>query len=337
MVKKPIAWETGAKLEEHSKRKHKVIREYLARYLAVRCQYPLQARFRVAIVDGFAGGGRYKCGTPGSPIIFLEELRIATEVFNLKRQSDGMPSLDIECLLVLNDYNKDAIELLKNNAAPVIAQIKQDTPRLHLRVEYFNKKFEVVYPDIKELLERGKYQNVLFNLDQCGTGKVDVDTIRDIATSFTSAEIFYTFGIETLLAFLQKSDPNALAKQLNPFGVQVTELKKLDGLLNKNAWLGAAERVVFDSFRGCANYVSPFSIHNPQGWRYWLIHFASSYRAAKNITTFYIKIAAHKPTLVVPDSTCLLMILARRGACFMFSTKRDERRQESNCMTISLA
>lgn len=25
--------------------------------------------------------------------------------------------------------------------------------------------------------------------------------------------------------------------------------------------------------------MSPFSIHNPDGWRYWLIHFANSYRA----------------------------------------------------------
>jgi hypothetical protein len=36
---------------------------------------------------------------------------------------------------------------------------------------------------------------------------------------------------------------------------------------------------VFDAFRMCARYVSPFSINNPQGWRYWLIHFANAYRA----------------------------------------------------------
>jgi three-Cys-motif partner protein len=279
MVKKPISWKTGAKLEEHSKRKHKVVREYLARYLTVRCQLPQQSRFRIAIVDGFAGGGRYKCGSPGSPIIFLEELRIAAETFNLKRQDEGMSPLDIECLLILNDYDGDTIELLKTNTAPVIAHIKQDISKLHLRVEYFNEKFEVAYPSIKQLLERGRYQNVLFNLDQCGTSKVDADTISDIVASFTSAEIFYTFGIETLLAFLQKSDSNALARQLAPFGVTVADLSELDGLMSKSAWLGAAERIVFDSFRGCANYVSPFSIHNPEGWRYWLIHFANSYRA----------------------------------------------------------
>ena len=54
---------------------------------------------------------------------------------------------------------------------------------------------------------------------------------------------------------------------------------ELNDLLSKPAWLGAAERSVFNAFRSCAPYVSPFSIHNPDGWRYWLVHFATSYRA----------------------------------------------------------
>ena len=49
--------------------------------------------------------------------------------------------------------------------------------------------------------------------------------------------------------------------------------------MSNNDWLGAAERLVFASFRNCATYVSPFSINNPDGWRYWLIHFANNYRA----------------------------------------------------------
>jgi len=69
-------------------------------------------------------------------------------------------------------------------------------------VEYREKKFEVVYPEIKQLIEKGSYQNVLFNLDQCGTSKVDIDTITKHRRIFASAEIFYTFGIETLVSFL---------------------------------------------------------------------------------------------------------------------------------------
>ena len=279
MVEKQYAWKTGATLEEHSKRKHKVVGEYIARYLAVRCQLPQQSRFRLAIVDGFAGGGRYKDGSPGSPVIFVDELRRAVESFNARRLVERMSPLDIECLLVLNDFASETVELLKENLAPLLAEISQNVPRLHIRVEYFNSEFESAYPRIKQLIEVGSYQNVLFNLDQCGTSKVDIKTIVDIIGSFASAEIFYTFGIETLISFLNKSDPDALAKKLEPFGVSGSQLAELSQLMSRPAWLGAAERIVFDAFRGCARYVSPFSIHNPNGWRYWLIHFANSVRA----------------------------------------------------------
>jgi three-Cys-motif partner protein len=279
MVEKRYSWKTGATLEEHSRRKHKIVREYFARYLAVRCQRPVQTKFRLAIVDGFAGGGRYKCGSPGSPIIFMEELRVATEELNIKRHSEGMAPLDIECFLILNDFESEAINILKEHMAPILADIAQNVPKLHLQVKYLSKPFEEAYPEIKEALERGEYKNVLFNLDQCGHSKVELETITDVIASFASAEIFYTFGITSLLTFLQKSDPNRLSKALDPLGVREADLEQLDAVMNEDAWLGAAERLVFESFKRCSKFHSPFSINNQQGWRYWLIHFASSYRA----------------------------------------------------------
>ncbi len=116
-------------------------------------------------------------------------------------------------------------------------------------------------------------------LHQCGHSKVELETITDIIASFSSAEIFYTFGITSLLTFLQKSDPKRLSKALDPLGVREADLAQLDAVMNKDAWLGAAERLVFESFKRCSKFHSPFSINNQQGWRYWLIHFASSYRA----------------------------------------------------------
>lgn len=164
MVEKKYSWNTGATLEDHSKRKHKIVRQYFARYLAVRCQLPMQSKFRLAIVDGFAGGGCYNCGSPGSPLIFVEELRAATEKLNIERQSGGMAPLDIECFLILNDFEPQAIGELKENLAPLLAEIKQQVPKLHIQVEYMTKPFEEAYPQIKQLLERGEYKSVLFNL-----------------------------------------------------------------------------------------------------------------------------------------------------------------------------
>lgn len=104
-------------------------------------------------------------------------------------------------------------------------------------------------------------------------------TLIDIMRSYPSAEIFYTFAIESLLAFLRASEPMALASQLASINLSESDLRNLEGGMNKKTWLGVAEKLVFGAFWSCAPFVSPFSINNPDGWRYWLIHFANSYRA----------------------------------------------------------
>ncbi|MFZ5793811.1 MAG: three-Cys-motif partner protein TcmP [Pseudomonadota bacterium] len=279
MAEKPYEWADGATLEDHSRRKHKILREYFSEYLTVRCKLPQQERFRLAIVDGFAGGGRYQCGTAGSPLIFVEELKRAIEAVNVQRAAQGLGLIEIECLLILNDHNRDAIEALKANIAPLQAEIVENVPKLHLRIAYLTEAFEAVYPQMKALLDQGRYRNVLFNLDQCGHSHVQRQTLLDIMRSYHSVEIFYTFAIEALVSFLQKSDPVQLAAQLRPFDIDSTNLNTLNGAMSKSNWLGAAERVVFETFRTCAPFVSPFSINNPDGWRYWLIHFGNFYRA----------------------------------------------------------
>lgn len=172
------------------------------------------------------------------------------------------------------------IDILKGRVEPLVAAARAEVPKLHLQVVYFDKPFEELYPEAKALLAQGRYQNVLFNLDQYGHSDVEAKTITDIGTSFSSAEVFYTFAISSLLAFLPKSNPALLAKHLSFLGATPTNISVLESQMSKNEWLGAAERLVFEAFRSCAQFVSPFSINNPSGWRYWLIHFANNnYRA----------------------------------------------------------
>ena len=97
--------------------------------------------------------------------------------------------------------------------------------------------------------------------------------------SYRSAEVFYTFAIDSLVSFLRKSKPAQLAKQLTHIGLDRSDLKCFEGTISNRSWLGAAERLVFEAYRTCAPFVSPFTINNPDGWRYWLIHFANFYRA----------------------------------------------------------
>lgn len=278
MAKKHYDW-ASSKLDEHSKRKHKILREYFRQYLITRCKKPVQERFRLAVIDGFSGGGQYSCGSYGSPLIFIDTLKNAFIEINAARAVNGMKLVEIECLLVFNDSVKETMELLKTNVAPLLAEIKANHPTLHVQVHFFNGAFDQIYPDIKAMLNTGRYGSVMFNLDQYGSSDVNRETIRDIFQTWKSAEAFLTFSIEAVLSFLSTDkDKNSVLTQDQNLLNEIYALKETH-VLSKDSWLGLAEKKIFLELRGCATHTSPFSINNPSGWRYWLIHFANNYRA----------------------------------------------------------
>lgn len=280
MSEDPYTWTEGAILKVHSKRKHKILCEYLEKYLWVRCRIPFMSRFRLAIVDGFAGGGRYKCGAAGSPVLILQTIQDTVNEISVVRASQGMSELNVDIFMILNDVDSAAVEMLKTNVAPVQASIKETMSNLNVTIQYHSEMFEKLYPKVKEqLAANGHKSSVLFNLDPCGHSHVTTATISDILTTYSSGEIFFTFAIQSLISFLQKDNREKLEAQLKPYGVTVKELNDLDGIVKNQKWLGAVEKIVFERFKQYSQYSSPFSINNPDGWRYWMIHFANNYRA----------------------------------------------------------
>lgn len=89
MAIKHHAWK-DAKLDEHSKRKHKILREYFRQYLITRCRLPQREKFRLAVIDAFADGGKYSCGSYGSPLIFIEELKNSLVEINIGRATKAV-------------------------------------------------------------------------------------------------------------------------------------------------------------------------------------------------------------------------------------------------------
>lgn len=170
MVVKSYTFSQGAKLDDHTKQKHKILRQYFERYLTVRCQLPQQSKFRLAIVDGFAGGGRYEDGSPGSPIILPKRsLKLQRASMFDAQQTKWLSCRSSVCLSSTTRTRQ--LEFLKSQMAPLLAALKDSVPKLYLKVVYLNQEFETAYPEIKTLLETGRYPNVLSISINVGTRK----------------------------------------------------------------------------------------------------------------------------------------------------------------------
>lgn len=277
MAKKAIDWKNGAVLEDHTRKKHKILREYFRYYLLTRCQHPRMDSFKLFVFDGFSGAGRYGCGSAGSPIIFVEVLDSAVKEINLIRLKKGLKSVFIECRLLLNDSDESVIQQLKENLSPILIRLNNENSSLKLIVEYHVDTFENTYSKTKEHLL--VFKNAFFNLDQCGYSHVNTKIIKDIIRSWRSPEVILTFMITSLLTYLSPSKGVTNVHLEKGIKSKIDKILSDDNLLTKPEWLGEAEKILFSHLKSCAKFVSPFSINNPDGWRYWLMHFASNYRA----------------------------------------------------------
>ena len=76
-------------LKAHSIAKLEVLRSYIEDYIVILCTgNPGQDRFRLTVVDGFAGGGIYEGQKVGSPFVLLEAVKVA-EQFLTERKAQA--------------------------------------------------------------------------------------------------------------------------------------------------------------------------------------------------------------------------------------------------------
>ena len=275
MPERRYDWD-AAVLGEHSRKKHEILEEYFRRYLFERCKHPRRRTFRFAIVDAFSGAGKYDDDSPGSSLIFAETVFRAAKEINLDRAVKGLPIVDFACLMIVNDSDKDALRDLDQRLAPFRTGLDD---HVDFQTMAFPGEFEVVADAILATVRNRRFQSVLYNLDQYGYSDVTLTTLRRLAVSAQSVEIFLTFAVQAMLTYLSRNDPDAVLRRLRHLGIERKELETIDRWSSKPEWLGAIERLVFDQLGQSAPFVSPFSINNPSGWRYWLMHFARRHRA----------------------------------------------------------
>jgi Protein of unknown function (DUF5131) len=121
--------------------------------------------------------------------------------------------------------------------------------------------------------------------------------------------------------------PRTVTERLRPLGVSPRRLSTLEGMMSNANWLSTAERIVFEAFKNCAPYVSPFSINNPDGWRYWLIHFANSYRARPEYNNILHDNKTAQAHFGRSGLSMLSYDTAQEGALYLFD---EQGRQEAH-------
>jgi three-Cys-motif partner protein len=100
-------------IRPHSLAKHRVLKSYLERYVAILTSNPRQEQLRLTLVDGFAGGGKYldsrsKEERPGSPLIMLDAMQSAATQAQKARSKSF--NLDVEYFFI--EKNPDSFEYL---------------------------------------------------------------------------------------------------------------------------------------------------------------------------------------------------------------------------------
>ncbi len=101
-------------------------------------------------------------------------------------------------------------------------------------------------------------------------------------------------------------------------------------LITKKEWLGDAELIVYSHFKQCAPYVSPFSINNPNGWQYWLMHFANSHRARQVYNDILHKDSAVQAHYGRPGLSMLSYDPSKEGQLYLFDA--DSRENARNAL-----
>lgn len=273
-------------IQEHSKVKHAVYRDYLRRYLLEVTKNPARDGIHINIVDGFAGGGVYVTGKEhtryyGSPILLIDMLH----EMQVELQAQRTKTFTLDWKLHLVDRGPSAHAVLRK----VFAE-KGYSHLIGERVFLHQKTFEDALPSlIPYLAARGR---TIFILDQYGYTHVPLGVLSRIFGEMTKPEVILTFAFEHLSGFVQDFD--ALNKILAGFGIPLIPRDEFDAA---NATRGGLEflvqRWLHKAFVSTASYFTPFFItmrgDQDTGTRgcnlaYWLIHL-SQHPHARNVMT----------------------------------------------------
>lgn len=267
-------------LGEHSLAKHRILRQYLETYVAILTSNRVVEKLNLSLVDGFSGGGAYRCPLTGekiagSPVLMLEAMASAEAKANEGKTKPF--KLDAEFYFI--ERQKPTIEYLNQEISHCeAAQNKHD--QINVLPGRFAKHLDAV---IKQIKTKGRKHRAIFLLDQYGYTDVTLANMRKIFRELPNAEIILTFAVDWLADFVNESEKfesalkNLELSDKRDLLVQIRHAHAAD-------WRPTIQHLLHRHFyeKSGADCYTPFFINSAESHRaYWLLHF-SKHSTARN-------------------------------------------------------
>lgn len=299
MPHKEYEWGNGSlpKIAPHSRAKHRILGEYVGRYIGVMTRNPAMERLRLSLVDGFAGGGEYEdevsgLVVPGSPQILLDAVREAEARANVGRRKP----MRVDATFYFVEKAPATIAYLR----AVLAK-RPDWQREAECVVVHEGVFEERLDAIVAHIRRGGLVNrALFVLDQYGYTGVPVPLIARIFNALPHAEVFLTVAVGWITAYL-----NTIRDAATKLGVPPETIDRIcregeDGLNvedpKRRPDLLAVQRLLHQVFTvdvGSHFYTPFFIVSRGSNRPYWLLHMANSVRANDVVKMLHWEVQNH--------------------------------------------
>jgi three-Cys-motif partner protein len=284
LAKHHYDWSSGpAELEPHSLTKHQVLVDYLIRYFQQRLLNARgRERFRITLVDGFCGGGRYYVKATGL-LVFGSPLRLlkAVEAASLKINHDRSKPILFDVQFIFVDKDKRALGHLRE----VLVQEGYERAigdSVHIVHAEFGAAVEEVLARIAKHTPRSG--TALFFLDQYGYAEVPASLIRKIFASARDAEVVLTFHVSSFATYTN----DELAQKISTT-LQIDIFKRLGGRTieeikkSEADWRRFIQAALYEALvEGCgAGFFTPFFIRGEGAGHgeYWLVHLSQHHRA----------------------------------------------------------
>lgn len=264
-------------IDAHSINKHKVLGDYLRKYLLIVGGNPYhRSSLVLTLVDGFAGGGLYRTDSghlhEGSPLLLLKTCEATAYEIAQSKNMDFR--LDAQYIFI--EKEKQILNFLKDT----LKQKGYDS-RIEKDIFLIENKFEMAIDTIIKHIENrpGRARRCIFLLDQFGYSDVAISTIFKIFSRLPKAEVILIYMVDWLIDYLNSSpECEQLIKNLD---LQF-DLCNLQSDKQQKNWRFYIQHNIYEqivSKSGALYYTNYFIKSRESNKSYWLLHLSMHSRA----------------------------------------------------------